>query len=174
MLLIISDASVLIDIEYGQLTNAMFSLSYQFAVPDILFVEELEEKHGHLLKLGLLSKTMNGDLVSEAYKLRQQYAKTSMNDLLALTLAKHENCQLLTGDKALREVATKLNVEIHGTLWLVNQMIQQKKITIEVARASFQYMRNSGSRLPWNKVEEMLEERESKIKKTNKLCNIFG
>ena len=39
MLLLISDANVLIDIENGGLTGAMFSLPYQFAVPDILFYE---------------------------------------------------------------------------------------------------------------------------------------
>jgi len=58
MLLIISDACVLIDIECGELTSAMFSLSCQFAVPDTLFVEELEERHAHLLQFGLISKTM--------------------------------------------------------------------------------------------------------------------
>src|SRR3990167_1945290 len=91
MLLIISDASVLIDIECGGLTSAMFSLPWKFAVPDILFDDELAERHGHLLQFGLISKTMNGDLVNEAYSLRQQYIRTSVNDLLALILAKHED-----------------------------------------------------------------------------------
>ncbi|WP_028388731.1 hypothetical protein [Legionella fairfieldensis] len=59
MLLVISDACVLIDIECGKLTSAMFSLSYQFAVPDILFFEELEGRHAHLLQFGLICKTMN-------------------------------------------------------------------------------------------------------------------
>lgn len=39
MLLIVSDASVLIDIECGELSHVMFSLPYLFAVPDILFDE---------------------------------------------------------------------------------------------------------------------------------------
>ncbi len=156
MLLIISDASVLIDIECGELTSAMFSLHWQFAVPDILFSEELAERHGHLSQFGLLSKTMSGELIAEAYKLRQKYMRTSVNDLLALTLAKHENCQLLTSDKALREVAKKLNMKVHGTIWLVEQMLQNNKITSEVARVSFQQMQNSGSRLPWIEVEKML------------------
>ena len=56
MLLLISDTSILIDIECGQLTGAMFSLDYQFAVPDILFAEELAEKHGALLKFGLICR----------------------------------------------------------------------------------------------------------------------
>ena len=52
MLLLISDANVLIDIEDGGLTGAMFSLPYQFAVPDILFYEELQKHHNHLLQCG--------------------------------------------------------------------------------------------------------------------------
>lgn len=158
MLLIISDASVLIDIEHGKLTSPMFSLSWHFAVPDVLFFEELADRHERLLQFGLIIKTMDGDSVSVAYKLRQQYAQTSVNDLLALTLAKQENCQLLTGDKALRKVAKKLNVNVHGTLWLVDQMIREQKITVEIARASFQRMKNSGSHLPWDEIEKMLRE----------------
>ena len=156
MLLIISDACVLIDIECGELTSAMFSLSCQFAVPDTLFVEELEERQAHLLQFGLIRKTLTGDLVAEAYSLHQKYIKPSVNDMLALTLAKHEGCQLLTGDRALREAAKELNVEVHGTIWLVEQMLQDKKITAGVARVAFQKMKHSGSRLPWDEVEKML------------------
>ena len=156
MLLIISDASVLIDIECGELTSAMFSLSWQFAVPDTLFSEELAERHGHLLRFGLISKTLSGDLVAAAYNLHQKYIKPSVNDMLALTLAKHEGCQLLTGDKALREAAKELNVEVHGTIWLVEQMLQSEKITLEVARVAFQQMKDLGSRLPWGKVDKMV------------------
>lgn len=159
MLLIISDASVLIDIECGELTGTMFSLSYQFAVPDTLFAEELAERHSHLSQLGLISKSMSGDLVAEAYSLHQKYIKPSVNDMLALTLAKHEGCQLLTGDKALRDAAKELNVEVRGTIWLVEQMLQFEKITFDVARVAFQQMKDSGSRLPWSEVEKILNMR---------------
>src|SRR3990167_1803741 len=132
MLLLISDTSVLIDIEHGELTSAMFSLPWQFAVPDILFVEELAEKHMHLLDFGLICKEMRGELINQTYVLRQKHRQTSVNDLLALTLARDEKCQLLTGDKALRQVASSLNIEVHGTLWLVEQMISHEKITAKV------------------------------------------
>jgi predicted nucleic acid-binding protein len=102
------------------------------------------ERHSHLTQFGLISKTMSGDLIAEAYKLRQKYIKTSVNDLLALTLAKHEVCQLLTGDKALRSVAKELNIAVRGTIWLVEQMLQRKQITIGIARVSFQRMKGPG------------------------------
>lgn len=156
LLLVISDACVLIDIECSGLTSAMFSLSYQFAVPDTLFSEELEERHAHLLKLGLICKTMNGDLVAKAFELHQQYVRPSVNDMLALILAKEEGCLLLTGDKALRDAAKELDVEVHGTIWLVTKMLENQKITPEVARIAFGRMRDSGSRLPWKEVEKLL------------------
>jgi hypothetical protein len=66
MLLLISDASVLIDIENAGLTNSMFSMPYQFAVPDILYAEELAERHEKLLELGLINKTMNDELIKDS------------------------------------------------------------------------------------------------------------
>lgn len=155
MLLLISDSSVLIDIENGGLVSAMFSLPYQFAVPDILFAEELMERHAAFIQLGLICKTMSGELITEAYELRQKHPRPSINDLLALTLAKHENCQLLTGDKALRTVAEIHKVEVHGTLWLVHKMVEYQKITVDIACTGLQRMKDTGSHLPWDKVEEM-------------------
>ena len=49
MLLLISDANILMDVEVGDLVAPMFSLEYQFAVPDILYYEELEDQHAHLV-----------------------------------------------------------------------------------------------------------------------------
>ncbi len=156
VLLIISDASVLIDIEHGELASFMFSLPYQFIVPDILFLEELEERHSHLLQMGLLCQTVDSCLITEAYNLRFKYPKLSVNDLLALTLASSKKCQLLTGDKALREVATKFNLEVHGTLWLVDQMIYLEKINVDIANIAFQKMKDCGARLPWEEINKRL------------------
>jgi len=155
-MLIISDTSVLIDVECSGLTKAMFSLPWQFGVPDILFVKELSTKHAHLLDFGLISITMNGNQISEVYNLRQKYIKTSVNDLLALILAKHADCPLLTGDKALKGVAEQLNVQVHGTIWLVQQMIQHNIISVENARVAFDRMRSAGSRLPWKEIDRIL------------------
>jgi hypothetical protein len=51
--LLISDANVLFDMDAGGLLPKMFALDYTFAVPDILFEEELHAQHPELPKLGL-------------------------------------------------------------------------------------------------------------------------
>lgn len=156
MLFMISDASVLIDVECGGISTAMFSLPYQFIVPDILFSEELSKRHAHLLDLGLKSQAMSRELIAEAYRLHQKYPRLSVNDLLALTLAKAQGCSLLTGDKALRELAEVFKIEVHGSIWLVQQMLDFQYLDLKQAREAFQKMKKAGSRLPWLQIEEML------------------
>ena len=63
MQLLISDANILIDMEEGNLLAQMFQLPISFSIPDILFYEELEQEHEHLLELGLRLDELEGELV---------------------------------------------------------------------------------------------------------------
>jgi predicted nucleic acid-binding protein len=156
MLLLISDANILIDIEIGGLVAPMFSLDYQFAVPDVLFYEELEGQHAHLLDMGLQPKELDEAMVARVSEFATQYPRPGRNDLFALVLAASEECPLLTGDKDLKAAAESENVEVRGTLWLINEMVQTGKITVHVARNAYQLMRAHGRRLPWDMAEQML------------------
>lgn len=156
MLLLISDANILMDIEVGDLVAPMFSLDYQFCVPNILYYEELEEQHAHLLDMGLQIRTLSAKSVERVQTLSQIYAKTGRNDLFALALAEVEQCPLLTGDAALRQAAETEQVEVKGTVWLISEMVREKRITVMVARAALQKMRTNGRRLPWEVAEQVL------------------
>ncbi|MFA7239654.1 MAG: DUF3368 domain-containing protein [Sulfuricellaceae bacterium] len=156
MLLLISDANILIDIEIGGLVAPMFSLDYQFAVPDVLFYEELEEQHSYLLDMGLAARDLDEAMVARVAKMAAQYPRPGRNDLFALVLAVKEQCPLLTGDKDLKVAAENENVEVRGTLWLINEMVRSGKITVQVARGAYQRMRAHGRRLPWDTAEQML------------------
>jgi len=160
MLLLISDANILIDIEIGGLVAPMFSLDYQFAVPDILFYEELVDQHAHLLDMGLQAKDFNEEMVDRVNELAIQYPRPGRNDLFALVLAANEECPLLTGDKDLKAAAEAEDVEVRGTLWLVNEMVRAGKISVVVAKGAYQRMKAQGRRLPWDIAEAMLKEFE--------------
>ena len=75
MQLLISDANILIDMEEGELLPQMFQLPYNFSIPDILFYEELEQEHNHLIELGLRLDELEGELVSYSVALVEQYRK---------------------------------------------------------------------------------------------------
>ncbi|MES9874253.1 MAG: DUF3368 domain-containing protein [Candidatus Sedimenticola sp. 6PFRAG7] len=160
-MLLISDANILIDISVGGLIEQMFGLQEDFAVPDVLFDEELSEQHPELLGLGLVSMTLNGEGVMAAYEAKAHCtgrAAPSLNDLFALMLARQVEGVLLTGDRRLRELteAQYPEVEVRGTLWIVQRLVEDGLIDAEVARLSYAEMRLSGSRLPWAEVNRQL------------------
>jgi predicted nucleic acid-binding protein len=62
----------------------------------------------------------------------------------------------LTGDAALRQAARDHGVEVHGTLWIVEQLVRAGILSAVRARTAFDAMREAGSRLPWPLVDELL------------------
>ncbi len=161
MLLLISDANILIDIEDGHLTPVVFRLPYAIAVTDVLFELELRERHAHLLKIGLQVKSLSSESVKKVEFLIAQYPRPSVMDHSALALAIQERCPLLTGDKDLRMAAKKESVEVHGTIWIVEQLLNQKLIDRQKAKGSFEIMKAKGSRLPWADADKLINKSES-------------
>jgi hypothetical protein len=158
--LLISDANVIIDMNAGSLLRLMFRFDATFAVPDLLFEEELQADHPELARLGLMVLELQEDTVLYAQGLIEKYhgLGASTNDLLALALARQEKCALLTGDQRLRQAGQAEGVDVHGTLWLIEQMLQARTINYRQAEAGYERMRAIGRRLPWESVERQLRQ----------------
>jgi hypothetical protein len=142
----------------GGLLTTMFRFDAIFAVPDVLFEEELRAEDPELPRLGLRLLELHEDTVAYASGLTAKYRRlgASINDLLALALARQEKCPLLTGDLRLRTAAQEQGIEMHGTLWLIEQMVKAEMITVKEAEAAYAKMRHVGRRLPWNDVDQQL------------------
>jgi predicted nucleic acid-binding protein len=158
--LLISDANILIDLEDGGLIIELFKLPFQFYVPDMLFVDELEEQHSYLLDHGLQLGELTPDAMAELEQLTQRYKQPSRYDCMALVLAKRQQCPLLTGGMALRKAAIKEQVDVKGTLWVVGELLNQQIISYPTAKAAYDKMKAKGRRLPWDKVKAQLQEFE--------------
>lgn len=148
--LLISDANIIIDIVAGELSEELFALEYDFGVPDILYAEELTERHADMVDKGLLVLGLVPESMLAANTLFEQNnrLKVSVNDCIALSLAQQESCPLLTGDARLKQLAIVEGVEVKGTLWLVEQMIVNRCITIAQAEYAYKKMLADGSHLP--------------------------
>ncbi len=88
---LVSDTSVVIDLERAQIIEHVFALPYGFIVPDALYVQELRDYGGErLIARGLQARTLTGEQVQEAQRLRKLEPRISINDSYALSLAKAE------------------------------------------------------------------------------------
>lgn len=156
MTLLISDTNILIDMDAAGLLEEMFQLTDDFAVPDLLYVEELQEHHAELPGYGLLILEMSSEVICEAQRLRSIYDQPSQMDLNALALAKYQGCPLLTGDRRLREAAEQEQVAVNGTLWLLEALYETRIISIARIELAYDAMRRENRRLPWRDVENQL------------------
>lgn len=123
MILLVSDTSILIDLERGGLLEAAFSCGWTMIVPDLLYERELLSENGpYLRSLGLGVVELSPDEVSFAQKVKRDRPALSLADCFALTCAQRANHVLLSGDKVLREEARMRNGVVYGVLWLLDQM----------------------------------------------------
>lgn len=123
MRVLVSDTSVLVDLERGGLQKACFRLPFRFAVPDLLYERELELYGGEeLVRLGLTVEDLDSAGVVRALTYRRRARGLSLPDCFALALAHTQSWILLSGDGALRRLAAQEAVECHGLLWLLDRM----------------------------------------------------
>lgn len=158
--LLISDTNVLIDLEESSLIAFLFRLPFEIAVSDMLFDLELRDKYGYLLEDGLKIISLTAESIQNIEILMTKSSKPSIIDYSALSLALQEGCPLLTGDRDLRNAAKSEGVEVHGTLWLVEQMIHSELIDQKQAKNCFESMKIRGRRLPWSEVDILLKKYE--------------
>ena len=129
MQVLVSDTSILVDLERGSLLEASFRLPFRFSVPDLLYERELKNWGGEeLIRLGLSVEELDGDGVQRALAYRQQAPALSLPDCFAL--AQTRSWVLLSGDSALRQLAVAEVVECHGVLWLLDQLRDAAVVSI--------------------------------------------
>jgi hypothetical protein len=119
---LVSDTSVLIDLERGGLLADLFRLPFEFTVPDLLYARELAGPLGdQLVALGLRLEVLTPTELARATTVRRQNASLSIPDTFAFAIAESRQWTLLTGDGVLRELAVAARIEMHGVLWLFDQ-----------------------------------------------------
>ncbi len=159
MLLLISDANILIDMEAGGLMATLFQLPMTFGIPDVLYFEEIEPASPDLEAIGLQVMEVSPAFVDYALQLPGRYGEApSRNDYLALALAKQEGCDLLTGDQELKESARSEGVQVKGTVWLLCEMVKNQLLSLDQALSALGRMKASKRRLPWMEAERLLRE----------------
>lgn len=130
MIILVSDTSILIDLERGGLLEAAFSCGLTMVVPDLLYERELEPENGALLrKLGLGVVSLTPEEVALAQKLRTERKALSLPDCFALSCATRADHALVTGDKILRTEAVARLGAVYGLLWMLDQMAASGRVT---------------------------------------------
>src|SRR5690606_3227487 len=104
-----------------------------FRTTDIVFREVKSFDRTVLTDLGLTVVTLRPQQLAAIPPLSSLYPRASRRDLSALVVA-HDldaagGATLVTGDGALRKAAETEGVPVHGTLWLLDRMVDGGLVT---------------------------------------------
>lgn len=114
--------------------DTFLRLPYEFLIPDTLFEEELLKftaaQKRALLRGGLKVVDLPGERVLRAQAIIRALPRLSVHDGFAFALAEcHPGCILLSGDELLRTLATKHSIEVHGVLWLLDELHRHRLVS---------------------------------------------
>lgn len=153
MKIAINDTNILIDFFGINLLDELMSLDLEMHTSDfVLFEIEIPEqllRIENIISAGKLK--VNNFSIQELEIISQ---KKNNNPNLSLTdcsvwhWAEMNNTILLTGDARLRKTAKNAGIEVHGSLWLLDLLVDQKIITTNKACISLTNLMNINNRLP--------------------------
>lgn len=150
------DTNVLIDFHKGGLLEQLFTLEAEFCTTDFVFAEQFDPSGDLLHSYGLQVMSLLPEQVVEIVELRREAKRTSVQDLSTFVLARDMGICLLTGDGALRALARRRAVEVHGTLWLLDMIVEQGVVESACAASALEAMMENGRRLPEAECRERL------------------
>lgn len=127
MRVVVNDASSLIDLRKGQLLPAVVQLPYRLVIPHPVRQSEIldfSRKDWRLLDdAGVETHDLAGPEVTRAHRIKRDHGRLSANDCFCLvTVEQFDDAVLLTGDQTLRLVAQSHDLEVHGVLWVVEEL----------------------------------------------------
>jgi predicted nucleic acid-binding protein len=162
---IVNDASCLIDLQKGRLLHVMVALPFRFVVPFTVRESELLQFTAQEWQLlddgGLETHDLPPDGVGEAQSLQARHPALSTNDAICLvTTVRFDGAILLTGDAALRRVAEAKAVQVHGVLWLLDELQAAGIASASLLRSALVTWRDDPTvRLPLIEIERRLRGR---------------
>jgi hypothetical protein len=170
MEVLVSDTSVIIDLDRGGLLEHLFGLRYEFCVPDLLFKKELAGDLGDRLRaLGLNIVELTSDELTRATALRRQIKVLSTPDTFAFSLAEARRWPLLTGDGALRDLCIEQGIAMHGVLWVISELNRSGVADPAVLHGGLTTIHaHPRCRLPSEHVRHLLLALDSEIRKSQR------
>lgn len=144
----ISDTNVWIDFRNAGLLDALFDLPFQLCSTDFV-LEELQDFDPEALRAkGLAVHGLDEAATARLFDLMTAHNNSSLADVSCYLLAQDTGYPLLTGDQRLRKQASKDGIQVHGVLWLLDQLVAHGIATGTVAAEGLRCMLQRGARLP--------------------------
>jgi predicted nucleic acid-binding protein len=149
MKIAVKDANVFIDMESMGVFDLWAQLGYE-TLTTSLIVLELEDG-GHAEALAYIETeaiSVEDPSFDQVDRLYSALPGLSLEDASILCLTMERGAMLLTGDKTLRNAGAVRQVEVHGSIWVLDQLVRQGKLAGRVAAQKLQGLLDETGKSP--------------------------
>jgi predicted nucleic acid-binding protein len=158
----INDANLLIDLFEIGLIDSFFQLNLEFHTTSLIIGELDQDQQSHLkqfIETERLKIREISILDIETFKdLPVQTRKLSIPDLsLYFYAIELKECMILTGDNRLRKEAEKIGFEVHGVLWVFEELVDKGNLSKTTAVKKLEELIKVNLWLPIRDCEKLIE-----------------
>jgi len=149
------DANVIIDFFYGELLHLLAKMkvkNVQLITTDYVAKELISITDISNFGINIVKFEDDNINIKENYPLN----KFSSADMSVLFLAEKHTYTLITGDNCLRKFSENKGINVHGVLWILEQLVDNFIITPGQAIISLGKIRENGAYLPLEKCEVLI------------------
>ncbi|WP_277657338.1 hypothetical protein [Seleniivibrio woodruffii] len=155
---LLSDASILIDLDYVDSIERLMRIG-QCEVLDVVVEECRDPKQPNIISniemAGIEIITTDKNIMDSALMINNPYL--SYQDRMIYMYAKENNRIVLSGDKALREFCLAGDIECHGLIWLVEEFISRNILIPDEFLDWLPKLEKMGRRLPKQEIKRLCD-----------------
>ena len=161
---LIFDTSVLIDLNNAEILNFVSKIDCELLYPSLL-EDELKEGVIDLLKvLKFQPVVFDFDEEMELREIGKSNKRLTACDVSVYFAAKKYDAICLTGDKKLKELAEKNNIEVHGIIWLLDMMVNREVVYPMMMIRVIKDIQKKGARLPDGECDKFISKWKQMIR----------
>lgn len=161
MKVVITDVSVFFDLYHLKVLPEFFALDLEIHTTNFVYNEIVhsDQKNEFSVfersnKLHIIKITANEEDEIRAMQLVR--SNRSFPDRTVLWIAKQLNCILLTCDNTLRKEAIEQGLKVHGSIWVINQLVENEIILKTRGIELFEQMKLINTRLPYSEIDKQI------------------
>ena len=161
MMVVITDVSVFFDLYHLQVLPEFFALDLEIHTTNFVYNEILHSGQKtefavfeRSKKLHIIKITVNEE--DEIRAMQLHISNRSFPDRTVLWKALQLKCTLLTSDNKLKKEAIGQGLVVHGSIWVIGQLVENEIISKIRGIELFEQMKLVNTRLPHDEVDRQI------------------
>lgn len=162
MKILVNDTNIFIDLHSVGLLEEMCRLPYEIRTVDLVVAEiaDADQRRifDELVARGEIS--VDGFTADEVIEIVEEHSSVSGNlsipDCSVCYFARKHNVPMLTGDRRLRRYAEEQSIEVHGILFIFDELVRHDIISTSMAADRLEELFAINARLPKAEIRDRI------------------